>query len=211
MTLRSRLFSAYPFVHAVLVMGCVCWFISALGSRQWTESLLALVGVIFALYVLPVATYRIHNAFCPLKEGGSSLQGRLYSPWWGGHQIQGLFIAFPWIESVLHLIPGLFSLWLRAWGSRVGKGVYWTPRVEIVDRGLLEIGDFAVFGHCCGLSAHVVTVRKGQIRLYVRRIQVGEGALIGSEARLGPGTKVGAGVELAHGTKATLNTEFPSK
>lgn len=39
------------------------------------------------------------------------------------------------------LIPGIFSCWLRLWGAKVGRDVYWTTRLEIADRSLLEIGD----------------------------------------------------------------------
>ena len=68
-----------------------------------------------------------------------------------GHQLQVLYSAFP----ALRLVPGLYSAWLRLWGSRVGRAVYWTPQVKITDRGLLKVGDGVVFGH------RVVSIPKG--------------------------------------------------
>ena len=72
-----------------------------------------------------------------------------------GHQLQVLYSAFP----ALRLVPGLYSAWLRLWGSRVGRAVYWTPQVKITDRGLLKVGDGVVFGH------RVVSIPKGSTRI----------------------------------------------
>ena len=206
MTLRSRILSLFPFVHALFTLSGVVWVIRALAAGHWTQAGCALATALAALYLLPVAAYRIHEQLFPLREGVTSLQGNAYSPWWGGHLIQNLFITFPQIESALHLVPGLFSLWLRLWGSRIGRGVTWTPRVEVLDRALVEVGDFAVFGHLSAVCSHVVTSRGGTIKLYVRKVRIGAGALVGAEARLGPGTRVAPGAELPHGTKATVNS-----
>ncbi|MDJ0694669.1 GH3 auxin-responsive promoter family protein [Mastigocoleus sp. MO_188.B34] len=43
--------------------------------------------------------------------------------------------------EIPELLTEVITLWLRLWGSKVGEGIYWTPKIEIADRGLLEIGD----------------------------------------------------------------------
>ncbi len=60
------------------------------------------------------------------------------------------------MEEILRLIPGLYSFWLRAWGSRVGKLTYWAPQTVILDRGFLEIGDHVIFGAGVRINPHVM-------------------------------------------------------
>ena len=147
-----------------------------------------------AIYVFPVVAFRLHNLLFPIKTGMSDLGKRGYSSWWGGHQIQLLFIAVPRLESVMTLVPGLFSLWLRAWGSRVGRGVYWTPQIEILDRSLIDVGRGVVFGHKVIASSHVVTrTKSGTLLLMVERISIGDDAFIGAGTRIGPGVTVNKG------------------
>ena len=57
-----------------------------------------------------------------------------------------LFLRFPVLEEILRLVPGLYSLWLRAWGSRIGKLTYWAPQTSYSIAGCLDIGDHVVFG-----------------------------------------------------------------
>lgn len=155
-----------------------------------TRNPLWIAALLFAIYGLPLATFRVVNAFAPLREGRSYLDGPRYSPWWGSHQVQRVFIAVPQLESLLQLIPGAFSLWLRLWGSRVGRRVHWTPRVEIADRSLMDVGDDVVFAHKVECYAHAIKPRRGRLVLYVRRIRVGSRAFISAGARLGPGARV---------------------
>ena len=70
--------------------------------------------------------------------------------------VQLLYGAVPLLETVLRLIPGAYSAWLRLWGSRIGKGGYRTPQVQVLDRSLLEVGDGAVFGHEVKVACRVI-------------------------------------------------------
>ena len=189
MTLRSRVFGLFPALWLVAVLALVLYVAAVPGL--W--SLLALLAVV---YLLPVAAFRVHQAIWPLAEGRSRIDAPGYSPWWGGHQFQVMYSAFPALEAALRLVPGLYSAWLRLWGSRVGQGVYWTPLVEITDRSLLEIGDGVVFGHRVACFGHLIKRRNDGLVLYVRRIRIGAGALLGASSRLGPGARIDAGVVL---------------
>ena len=147
----------------------------------------------FSVYGLPVCIYRALHLLHPVLEGPSRLDERSYSPWWGAHQLQLLYIAVPQLEAVLRMIPGCFSLWLRLWGSRIGRDIYWTPRVEIVDRNLMEVGDRAIFGHKVTCYAHAVRRKNGRIRLFVRKVHIGDDAFVGAYSRLGPGVRIEQG------------------
>ncbi|HEX4924617.1 MAG TPA: sterol desaturase family protein [Bdellovibrionales bacterium] len=163
------------------------------------------------LYVLPPLAYRLHNRFYPLKTGMTRLSGGDYSPWWGGHQIQLLYIAVPSLEALLRVIPGVYSAWLRLWGSRVGRGVYWTPQVEITDRALLEIGDHVVFGHKAAFYNHVVNPKKDKMFLYVNVTKIGSGVFVGAGSRVGPGAVIESGVQLPILTDVHINQRITAE
>src|SRR5262249_28318299 len=132
MTVRARVFTCFP--AAWLAAGCACALFAP--AAPGAPSLAALFA---PLYPLPAARFRVHDLLWPLVEGRSRLDAPGYSPWWGGHQFQVMYTAFPALEAALRLVPGAYSAWLRLWGSRIGRRVHWTPRVEITDRSLLEV------------------------------------------------------------------------
>lgn len=72
----------------------------------------------------------------------------------------------------------------------MGKGVYWTTRLEISDRQLIEIGDNVVFGHGIGIYAHAIEPRKNDLRLYLKKVKIGNRVFLGGGCRLGPGVEV---------------------
>lgn len=190
MSFLGRLMTLYPAFNLAVVAACVVGFAKSPGM-PW------LVAVLAALYLLPVAAFRLHGLFFPLKPGASKISKPGYSPWWGGHQIQLLYIAIPPLEAALRLVPGVYSAWLRLWGSKVGEGVHWTPRVEIIDRNLMTIGDRVVFGHLVKCVAHVVSpTANGEMILLVKPITIENDAFLGAASGLGPGAKVLAGAHL---------------
>ncbi len=190
MTLRARLFALFPAAWLLLVLLAFASWISAPASVP--RALLWLATV----YLLPVACFRLHQLAWPLAEGRTRLDEASYAPWWGAYQFQLMYTAFPALEAALRLIPGIYSAWLRLWGSRIGRGVHWTPRVEISDRSLLEVGDGVIFGHRSACYAHLVQRRNGGLILYLRRIRIGRGVQIGAGSRLRPGASIAAGVVL---------------
>src|SRR5262249_19077251 len=123
------------------------------------------------------------------------------------HQAQLVYIALPPLEALLRLVPGLYSAWLRLWGARIGRRVYWTPLVDIGDRSLVEIGNDVIFGHRATLYAHVISRTKDKLVLYVKPIVIGDGAFVGAGSVLGPGTRVGEGKLVAAGTHVYPNQE----
>jgi hypothetical protein len=182
MTILGRIISFFPLIH---FMGFIIFIIASLKL-----SLFFLGAALFWLYILPLILNRIHGFFYPLCEESQDLSQRAYSAWWGVHQLQYLFIVIPQFEGLLHLVPGLYSLWLRSWGSQIGKNVFWTPRVEILDRGLVEIGDHVIIGHLTTMSAHMVADIQGRPHLIIKKIRIGAKSFIGADSQFGPGTTV---------------------
>jgi acetyltransferase-like isoleucine patch superfamily enzyme len=193
MTWRSRAMAWFP---ALVIAAALLGLAAFVASPGVGTALLAPA----ALYGLPLAAWRLHQRAWPLREGAGLLRGAAYDAWWGGHQIQWVYLAFPSLEAALRAAPGLYSAWLRAWGSAIGRDVYWTPGLTIADRSLLVVGDGAIFGHGVAISAHVVKPTDGgDLLRVVRGVRVGAGAFIGAGAVLGPGAVVEDGAVVPAG------------
>ncbi|MDJ0737800.1 MAG: DapH/DapD/GlmU-related protein [Nostocaceae cyanobacterium] len=187
MTILSTLLSFFPTL--VMVMAGISFL-----EICFHPGIFSVAALLFSLYAFPLLVYRIHEYFYPVQEGITYLQGQEYSPWWGSHQIQVIYFAFPSLEAALRLIPGAFSLWLRLWGSKVGKAVYWTPRLEISDRSLVEIGDNVIFGYGCGILCHAVKPKKDNLVLYVKKVKIGSNVFIGAGSYFAPGVSLKDGI-----------------
>lgn len=186
MTVLSLILLFFPTLVLGLAGAALIYFASA-------PTPFSLLLMLWVLYGLPVLVYRLHQWRYPVPEGISYLQDPVYSPWWGSHQIQQIYIAIPALEAVLRLVPGVFSGWLRLWGAKIGRHVYWTPGLEIADRGLLEIGDRAVIGHQVGIYAHVIKPRRQNLMLYVKKVKIGADVFVGAGSQLAPGVVIHAG------------------
>lgn len=200
MTFLSLLLAWFPTVVLLMAAAAFIYLCMAPG-------ILSSLALLFCLYGLPVIVYRLHAWRYPIAEGVSYLADQTYSPWWGSHQIQAIYIAVPALEALLRLIPGAFSGWLRLWGAKVGRQVYWTPGLEIADRGLLEIGDRVIFGHRIGLYSHVIKPRKQNLMLYVKKVRIGNDVFLGAGCHLGPGTVISDGAYLPVATHVYPNQQ----
>jgi hypothetical protein len=195
MSVAGRLFAWFPTLHLALIATALGWAV----VRPGLVSLLTIAAV---TYGLPVLLFRVHNWLAPLRPGISDLAVPTHSAWWGAHQLQRNFVAFPALEAALRTVPGLFSAWLRLWGSEVGRNVIFTPQLDLLDRTHLSIGDGVLFGHRVTLACHVVHPRGDRLLLYVAPITIGEGAFIGAGSVLGPGVTIEANAILPAGTVA---------
>lgn len=183
MTWLGKLISFFPIFNSSLVILAVLGFLVQ-------PSLLSGLSIVFAIYAFPLICFHLHQRKFPIKHGMSDIT-KGYSPWYGSHMIQCMFITFPVFERVLRLIPGAFSFWLRLWGSQIGNNVYWTPHLDLLDRNLLVIGDNCVLGYNVKFSSHVVTPgRRHGLIVYVKPVTVKNTAFIGAECRIGPGVVI---------------------
>src|SRR5262249_28731800 len=148
MTFANQLFSYFPLLMTVLTF-------AALGEFAHGPSVFALLLVLGVLYVFPPIVQRIVLRWTPLKQGVSVIDAKTFSPWLAMHHIQGFYDALPQLESLLRVIPGFYSMWLRLWGSRVGYGVEWPVRMQVLDRSLMDIGNRVVFSRSVELVANL--------------------------------------------------------
>lgn len=183
MTLLSWILSLFPLFIVSLTIADLIWICAEPG-------LINLILLPVILYGLPLVGYRIHNHLFRVEEGISFLVGPEYSPWWGSYQFQLIYITFPFLEALLRLIPGAFSLWLRLWGATIGRHVIWTSSLRLSDRGFLQVGDRVTFGYDVGLYCHIIKPKRKNLMLYLRSIKIGDGVFIGAGSRLAAGVEI---------------------
>jgi hypothetical protein len=179
--------NCYPPLHALAV--------GVLATAPWTLGLgwPALPGALALLYVGPPLAARV-----VLRLGGppperAPVGSRPFVRWWALSQLQILFARLPWLEEALRLLPGLYSTWLRLWGARVGRHVFWAPGVTLTDRYLVDVGDRALVGMGTHLASHLVLPGDGGPTLLLARVTIGADAVVGGHSLLGPGSRVPTG------------------
>ena len=198
----DRLFSYFPLLMTIAAFAALGVF--AQWPNGWSAALL-----LFVIYLFPPLVLRILNRWAPLRTGVACIDGRRFCSWLAAHHVQAFYDALPYLESLLRVIPGFYSMWLRLWGSRVGYGVEWPVRMDVLDRNLMDIGNRVVFSREVELSAHV---RKKQeavgSRVLVRPVRIGSYAFIGAGARVGPGASVPHNANVPAMTVVDVNEVF---
>ena len=145
-------------------------------------------------FLLPPLVVRASTWWSPLMNGRLKPGSRGFLHWWFTAQWQIVFTRLPMIEEAIRMIPGLYSLWLRLWGARVGALVYWSPGVVILDRPLVRIGTRVIFGVGVRINPHVLAPDgPRQMALYLAPIEIGDDALVGGYSALLPGCQVADG------------------
>lgn len=178
------LFNFFPLCH---ILG-----ISAILLQPWSFTIRVSAAIV-CLYLLPPALARIAGAAFAVKEGRIPVTHPSFLGWWATAQFQMIFNRFPFLEEALRVFPGLYSAWLRLWGSRIGRLTFWAPGVAVLDRGYLDIGDDVVFGAGVRLNGHVLArTSAGTLELALGAVRIGDGASIGGYSLLTAGTEVAA-------------------
>jgi hypothetical protein len=171
-------------------------------ALAWTETLSwkAVWLTPAILYLLPAIVVRGFLAVRPLTLGQVATDDPGFLAWWFSAQWQVIFVRLPFLEELLRLIPGLYSLWLRLWGARIGSLVYWAPGVVILDRPLVRIGSRVIFGIGVRINPHVIApfvtsdhLEDGRVGLHINHVTVGDDALVGGYSLLLPGSRIEAG------------------
>ena len=146
------------------------------------------------LFLLPPLVVRASTWWRPLLNGRLEPGSGGFLHWWFTAQWQIVFTRLPMLEEAIRMIPGLYSLWLRLWGARVGTLVYWSPGVVILDRPLVRIGSRVIFGVGVRLNPHVLAPDgPRRMALYLAPIAIGNDALVGGYSMLLPGCAVADG------------------
>lgn len=177
-----------PFLHFITVLAAVALPLAELVPQRWV------LAAPFVLYLLPPLVCRIVGLFVRFPDGRFELGSREFLCWWFFAQWQVIFNRLPFLEELLRMVPALYSLWLRVWGSKIGAMVYWSSGVTVLDRSCLEIGDRAVFGVGVALSPHVLMPDASRrVKLWVSPIKIGSDTLVGGHTLLSPGVSVASG------------------
>lgn len=159
-----------------------------IGLLQMKSATEVIAFLILYIYLLPPLLFRVLHLFYQFEPGGYRLSDKELLIWWYGAQLQLLFARLPFLEELLRIPPFVYSWWLRLWGAKIGKLVYWSPRIEILDRNLIEIGDRTVVGYGAKFTSHLINKEK----IFLAKIKIGADALIGGDSRIAPGCEIEA-------------------
>lgn len=174
-----------PLVHVLVMVR-----IALIHQPVWVR----VVSVIASLYLMPPLAARLVHLCIAIPDGRIGMGTPAFLGWWATAQLQMIFNRLPFLEELLRIVPGLYSNWLRLWGSRIGRLTFWSPGVSVLDRGYLDIGDDVLFGAGVRLNGHVLMHDKeGAMELALGRIRIGSGAFIGGYSLLTAGTEIAAG------------------
>lgn len=198
MSFLGKLVSLFPLGHFLAILAAGSYFLLEF-------NLLAGVLLVLAIYGLPLVFFWGHRLIFPTKNGFYPLDQKVYCPWWGDHQFQKLFNLFPALERVLSLIPKAYPFWLRLWGAKIGRGVYFTGRIEILDRPGLIIGDGVILGYEVAITSHCISKMNKKLVLYYNPPQLGKGAFIGACAKIPPGAVIASGAKVPFGFELMMN------
>lgn len=175
----------FPTIHLILIVLSGVLVLSV-------PDIMSVSLALFIIYLFPLCLWCLIKIKYPIKKGFSeiglkSVEG---NSWVVAHRLQYLYITFSGIEKILILIPGLFSFWLRLWGSQIGKNIIWTPRIQIIDRTDIVIGDNSFIGDLSYLSSHFIVRKEDKLFLFYDAVKIGTRVLIGAHCHLGPGARI---------------------
>ena len=137
------------------------------------------------IYVIPPLITRVALLIYPLKETEYELFSKGYYIWFLTFCSQIIYLRLPFLEEILRLIPGLYSLWLRIfWGAKIGRLTFWAPGTRILERNFLDVGDYVVFAADTRINAHVMTDSK----LLIAPIKIENNVVVGAYSLLTCGT-----------------------
>lgn len=195
----EKLFHFFPAVH-------ICSGLFFIAQSFILNRPTSLLWALFCIYLLPIGIWSFFKKIFGAQPGSYpiGLREKEGNIWVLGYSLQFLFAALPMIEKILLFFPGVYSAWLRLWGSQIGKGVVWTPGCEIVDRTHLHIGDYAFIGNKSYLSSHIIRRKNQRLVLLLQPVQIGSKALIGFQSQLGPGTVIQPGDVIPAHSQAML-------
>ena len=194
-TIRALMvaFGFIPFLHLITSVALMTAPLTV--GATWKTFLLGLA----TLYLAGPLVVRLTTLLAPLPRGQFGINCRAFLLWWFTAQWQVLFNRLPLLEELLRMVPGLYSLWLRCWGARVGKLVYWSPGLVILDRPLVEVGSRVVFGVGVRINPHLLGPdaenhhSRDHMTLTVAPVRIGDDALVGGYSFLPAGAVVAPG------------------
>jgi hypothetical protein len=175
--------SYVPILHVLSVLAVLL--------LPWARPAWRVLDAALVLYVAPPLTARLLLALVPLRGTSIAMGTRDFFTWWALLGLQMVFCRLPALEEFMRLVPALYSAWLRLWGSRIGRLVYWSAGTRVLDRSFLDIGDDVIFGAGVRLNPHVIARNEnGELELILAPVKIGARAMIGGYSLLTAGTEI---------------------
>ncbi len=198
--LQLLVFLLYTYLAAVVVVKGYGWIFSGSGTAQiYLRSVVVAGGLFFGQSLLPIlAKWVLIGRWKPQEIQIWSLA---YLRFWF---VRTLIRANP----LVRLIVGspLYSLYLRALGARVGKGVAIFSQTVPVCTDLLTIGNGTVIRKDSNLSCF--RARDGVIQ--VGPVTLGDDVLVGEVTVLDIDTSMGDGAQLGHSSSLHTGQSVPA-
>jgi len=174
-----------PLLHLVV---CATAALAAYRSYGLAWAVIAGMSAVYLIPPLAVAAIRPRTL---LREAHAGVATPEFFRWWYTSQWQVIFNRFPQLEEALRMVPGLYSAWLRLWGARIGRLVYWSPGLQLYDRPFLDIGDRVVIGANAKLCPHLLARGpSGATEFVLASIHIGADSMIGGSTLLPAGVYV---------------------
>ncbi|HWH68465.1 MAG TPA: hypothetical protein VNT26_03730, partial [Candidatus Sulfotelmatobacter sp.] len=143
------------------------------------------------IYLLPAMLARIIVKGFPLRSQILKLGSADFFKWWAVSNLQMIFCRLPILEELLRMIPMAYGAWLRLWGSKIGRLIFWSPGTQILDRSFVEVGDDVLFGVGVQLASHVMVRNDaGENEVILAAVKIGDRAIVGGYSVLGPGSEI---------------------
>lgn len=168
-----------------MIVGVPVFVIYLLNLSGWRLG----AAVLIYIYLLPPLLYKLLYLFFKKEFGKHEFFSNKFLLWWLGAQLQIIYTRLTFLEEFLRFFPFVYSAWLRLWGSKIGKRVYWSPRVVVIDRGDLEIGNDCIIGYGAEFTAHLLIKHKNAICLHHEKIVIGKNVIVGAECKMALGVK----------------------
>mgnify|MGYP001367813620 CR=1 FL=1 len=175
-----------PLIHLIM---CLIPFYTV----NFSFSVKFIIALSFLYLLPPILAILVISTF-GLPKGKLKVPSKNFFVWWFLFQLQVIFVRFPFLEELLRIIPGCYSLWLRLWGAKIGKLTFWSPGVAILDRSYLRIGDNVMFGASVRLNPHVLDRnKKKHLELLVDYIFIEDDVLVGGYSLVTTGCQIKKG------------------
>ncbi len=185
-------------VSLLLIGALVAPYSSALLGQY---HVVADVFALFLTYGLASAIFvRLMLRLSPLRPGDYSMDHPHFTYWKVFTVVYelGRFALAPF--TIVFAKPAIIALF----GARVGRNTAFAGHVN--EPPLISIGDDAILGQDCVVTAHVIT--SGHIIL--REIKIAKGATVGINAVIMPGVEIGDGAVVASCSVVAMGTRIPA-
>jgi acetyltransferase-like isoleucine patch superfamily enzyme len=170
----------FPFIHTAITFLFLLNTLSIFGFG---------VSIVY-FYFFPPFLARLLLRFFPIHSNSIKVESNEFTYWWILFQLQIVFSRLFFLEELLRLVPGLYSIWLRSWGSKIGSFVIWSPGVRIYDRTMLVVGNNVVLGAGAQISSHLYSKQDGESTILFDKVVIGTNVILGGNSIIGPGVVI---------------------